>query len=54
VPTVDSPVLNWQHKIRHMRHYLRGWARDLSGKYKLERDILNNISLIIWIRRLKL
>jgi hypothetical protein len=26
-----------------MRHYLRGWARDLSGKYKLERDRLNNI-----------
>jgi hypothetical protein len=40
---VDIPILNWQNKIRHMHHYLRGWTRDLSGKYKLERYRLNNI-----------
>jgi hypothetical protein len=27
----------WQNKIRHLRSYLRGWARNLSDKYKLEK-----------------
>jgi hypothetical protein len=40
---LDNPMLNWQNKIHHLRKYLRGWARDLSGKYKLERDRLTLI-----------
>jgi hypothetical protein len=43
VPRVDNPMLNWQNKICHLRQYLRGWARDLSGKYKIERDRLTRI-----------
>jgi hypothetical protein len=43
IPRVDNPILNWQNKIRHLRQYLRGWAQDLSGKYKIERDQLTHI-----------
>jgi hypothetical protein len=43
VPIVDNPMLKWQNKIRHLRHYLWGWARDMSGKYKLEQDRLSCI-----------
>jgi hypothetical protein len=43
VPTVDNPIINWQNKICHLRQYLRGWAREQSGKYKIERDRLNFI-----------
>jgi hypothetical protein len=28
IPRVDNPMLNWQNKIRHLRQYLRGWARE--------------------------
>jgi hypothetical protein len=27
VPNGTSPVENWQNKIRHLRSYLRGWAK---------------------------
>jgi hypothetical protein len=43
VLTVDNPIINWQNKIHHLRQYLRGWAREQSGKYKIERDRLNFI-----------
>ena len=33
----------WQNKIRHLRQYLRGWARNLSGAYKKEKERLLNI-----------
>jgi hypothetical protein len=33
----------WQNKIRHLRQFLRGWARSLSGKYKTEKERLFNI-----------
>jgi hypothetical protein len=33
----------WQNKIRHLRQFLRGWARSLSGKYKTEKERLLNI-----------
>jgi hypothetical protein len=36
----DTPVERWQHKIRSLRKYLRGWARDQSGKYKLDKERL--------------
>ena len=28
----------WQNKIRHLRSFLRGWAKNLSGVYKMEKD----------------
>ena len=30
----------WQNKIRHLRSFLRGWAKNISGVYKRERDRL--------------
>jgi hypothetical protein len=29
-----NPIQTWQNKIRHLRRFLRGWAKKLSGKYK--------------------
>ena len=36
----SSPIEKWQNKIRHLRQYLRGWARNQSGIYKAEKEIL--------------
>jgi hypothetical protein len=33
----------WQNKIRHLRQFLRDWARSLSGNYKVEKEHLLNI-----------
>jgi hypothetical protein len=30
----------WQNKIRHLRSYLRGWAKNLSSEYKKEKERL--------------
>jgi hypothetical protein len=38
-----NPMERWQNKIRHLRQFLRGWARDLSGHYKIEKERLSNI-----------
>ena len=27
-------VERWQNKVRHLRQYLRGWAKNISGEYK--------------------
>ena len=29
-----TPVERWQNKIRHLRQFLRGWAKNPSGEYK--------------------
>jgi hypothetical protein len=39
----DTPVERWQNKIHSVRQYLRGWARDQSGKYKKEKECLLQI-----------
>jgi exonuclease III len=39
----DSPILTWQKKIRHLRRFLRGWAKNISGKYKKEKERLLEI-----------
>jgi hypothetical protein len=36
----NSPIAKWQYKIRHLRRFLRGWAKCLSGQYKKEKDRL--------------
>jgi hypothetical protein len=38
-----SPMETWQKKIRHLRSFLRGWAKNLSGVYKKEKDRLSNL-----------
>ena len=30
----------WQYKIRHLRQFLRGWAKNNSGAYRLEKERL--------------
>ena len=37
------PILTWQKRIRHMRRYLRGWAKNISGRYKKEKQRLLGI-----------
>jgi hypothetical protein len=37
------PIETWQKKIRHMRQFLRGWARNSSGNYKKEKKCLLDI-----------
>jgi hypothetical protein len=39
----SSPIESWQLKIRLLRQFLRGWARNTSGDYKKEKDRLLNI-----------
>uniref|UniRef100_A0A453PKM3 Uncharacterized protein n=1 Tax=Aegilops tauschii subsp. strangulata TaxID=200361 RepID=A0A453PKM3_AEGTS len=34
--TGRTSVERWQNKIRHLRQFLRGWARNESGRYKQE------------------
>ena len=33
-------VERWQNKIRHLRQFLRGWAKHLGGIYKDEKERL--------------
>jgi hypothetical protein len=33
----DSPVETWKNKIRCLRQFLLGWARNMSGEYKKEK-----------------
>jgi tRNA A37 N6-isopentenylltransferase MiaA len=30
----------WQNKIRRLRHFLRGWAKNMNGAYKKEKQEL--------------
>jgi hypothetical protein len=39
----SNSMERWQNKIRHLRSFLRGWARDLSGQYKIEKERLSKI-----------
>jgi hypothetical protein len=36
----ESPIEKWQNKIRRLMQYLRGWSRDQSSKYKIEKEVL--------------
>jgi len=38
----SSPLERWQAKIRRLRQYLRGWAKNMSGTYKKEKNELLN------------
>jgi hypothetical protein len=39
----STPIESWQKKIRHLRQFLCGWARNISGEYKKEKERLLNI-----------
>jgi hypothetical protein len=34
----SNPMEVWQNKIRHLRQFLRGWAKNLCGSYKTEKE----------------
>jgi hypothetical protein len=43
----NTPLERWQAKIRWVRQYLRGWAKNSSGAYKKEKkDILNKLDFL--------
>jgi hypothetical protein len=35
-----TPMQKWQNKIRRIRHFLRGWAKNMNGAYKKEKQEL--------------
>jgi hypothetical protein len=41
--TGATPIKRWQGKIRRVRQYLRGWAKNVSGQYKKEKKEILNI-----------
>jgi hypothetical protein len=41
--TASSPIETWQLKVRQLRQFLRGWARNLAGVYKKERERLERV-----------
>jgi mannosylglycoprotein endo-beta-mannosidase len=43
VSSGPNPIVVWQKKIRHLRQVLRGWAKNLSGAYKIEKEHLLSI-----------
>jgi hypothetical protein len=43
VPPGKTPMHTWHKKIHHLRHFLRGWAKNISGKYKKEKQRLLSI-----------
>jgi hypothetical protein len=43
----NNPIERWQGKIRRIRPYLRGWAKNTSDQYKKEKKhILNTLDLL--------
>jgi hypothetical protein len=38
-----NPMEVWQNKIRHLRQFLRGWAKNISGSYKIEKEHLLSV-----------
>jgi hypothetical protein len=39
-----TPMQKWQNKIRRLRHFLRGWAKNMSGAYKKRKTGVNEES----------
>jgi hypothetical protein len=33
-----NPMDRWLNKLRHLRHFLKGWAKNLSGTYKKKKE----------------
>jgi hypothetical protein len=44
VAVEGTPLERWQAKIRRLRQYLKGWAKNVSGAYKKEKkELLNKL-----------
>jgi hypothetical protein len=40
----SNSLERWQNKIRSLRRYLRGWAKNMNGSYKKEKkEILGKL-----------
>jgi hypothetical protein len=39
-----TPMKKWQNKIRRLRKFLRGWAKNVNGSFKREKDELFRIT----------
>jgi hypothetical protein len=35
-----SPMQRWKNKVRRLRQFLRGWAKNMNGSYKKEKQEL--------------
>jgi hypothetical protein len=43
----NSPMEQWQGKIRRLRKHLRVWAKNTSGQYKKEKkNILDTLDVL--------
>ena len=40
----------WQNKIRHLRSFLRGWAKHLSRIYKVEKERLLTLIQSLYVK----
>lgn len=38
-----NSLQKWQYKIRRTRQYLRGWAKNIRGKTKKEKEAITNM-----------
>jgi hypothetical protein len=38
-----NPIERWQNKIRHLRRFLKGWAKSMSGNYRKEKERLIDV-----------
>jgi hypothetical protein len=38
-----NPMDHWLNKLMHIRRFLKGWAKNQSGKYKKEKEIFLSI-----------
>jgi hypothetical protein len=36
----EMPIQKWQNKIRRLRQFLRGWAKNMSSAYKKQKQEL--------------
>jgi exonuclease III len=43
ISTGNNPIDRWQNKIRHLRRFLKGWAKNMSGNYRVEKERLTLI-----------
>ena len=46
----NTPIDKWLNKIRNLRHFLKGWAKNLSGKYKKEKERLSRLIDKLYIK----
>jgi hypothetical protein len=51
VKSKDNPMETWQSKIRHVRSFLRGWAKHTSSVYKKEKERLPSVIDFFGIKR---